>query len=347
MRRPLALGLAVVSLLVATWQAVAVEVIGVPRIEPRDERSAPAIATTRHATVVGAAGDIACEAPPNGDDAPRTCQYDDTAALLRGTGLSRVLLLGDIQYEQGEYRAFRDHFDPTWGRVFGKLAPAPGNHDHAGDPNSRPRGYFRYFGDAARGPDGLGYYSFDLGACPEDPCWHVISLDSMLCFTADGCDAPADPADPGPGERMYVWLADDLAANADRTCTLAFWHHPRFSHSTGSGATTAVAPLWDLLYAARADVVLNGHSHNYQRWRPQDPTGTRDPEAGIRQFVVGTGGRSLYAIAGGEPPENLAAAQAEAFGILRLRLKAAGFAWTWVSAPGQPAFEDAGRARCV
>ena len=147
---------------------------------------------------------------------------------------------------------------------------------------------------------------------------------------------------------MYSWLEQDLAGHPDASypCTLAYWHHPRFSFSTGSGASPAVAPLWELLHAAGADVVLNGHSHNYQRWRPMDPTGALDRTDGIRQFVVGTGGASRYAIPEGGRPPTLARAQAHAFGILRLTLKSAGYRWAWASASGQPAFEDAS-ARAV
>jgi hypothetical protein len=96
-----------------------------------------------------------------------------------------------------------------------QIAPAPGNHEYDNDPSSTPRGYFRYFGHAARGPDGLGYYSFDVGACPDDPCWHLISLNSELCFAAGGCVAAADPSDPGPGNRMHAWLAKELADHPD------------------------------------------------------------------------------------------------------------------------------------
>jgi hypothetical protein len=345
MRRLLALVVALVSLLGATWQAVSVEVIGTDQVDRRGAR--PNVSTQGHRFVIGAAGDIACPSDPRGNDAPSICQYDDTADLLEDTGLDRVLPLGDNQYDNGEYANYVDYFDPTWGRVFDLISPVPGNHEYGNDAGSRPRGYFRYFGRAVRGPDGLGYYSYDLGACPDDPCWHLIALNSELCFAAGGCDEATDPTDPGPGERMYAWLQDDLAANADRACTLAYWHHPRFSHSTGSGATSSVGPLWDLLYEAHADIVLNGHSHNYQRWAPQDPEGHRDREAGIRQFVVGTGGARHYAIAGGSPPRNLVVAQGDAFGILRIALKRTGYLWEWVSAAGQPAFEDAGRATCV
>lgn len=294
----------------------------------------------RQRLTIAAAGDIVCDGEP-GDGS--VCRYDDTADLVIDGGFARILLLGDTQYETGALAAYRSWFDDTWGRAFERLAPAPGNHEYAQDATSRPRGYFRYFGRAVKGPDGLGYYSFDLGACPDAPCWHVIALSSQLCFAPGGCDAPDDPSSPGRGERMYRWLRADLAAhpNDEYPCTLAFWHHPLFSFSTGSGATGTVRPLWELLHAARADVVLNGHSHNYQRWRPLDPDGALDRAHGIREFVVGTGGRSLYALPSSPWPHNLAAAQARAFGVLSLTLRPRSYTWRWLGVPGQPAFTDA------
>jgi len=334
--------------------ALAVSAFGAAANQPPDVR--PISRPTEHGTeapdrtryVVGAAGDIACEREALGPAAPALCQYDDTAKLVRGTGLAEVLLLGDNQYEVGSYAAYTNYFHPTWGRAFANISPVPGNHEYANDPSSRPRGYFRYFGDRVRGPDGLGYYSFDLGACPNDPCWHVIALNSELCFGVGGCGPATDPSNPGRGNRMYAWLGQDLADHPDASypCTLAYWHHPRFSFSTGSGPAASVGPLWELLHAAGADVVLNGHSHNYQRWRPMDPDGALDRTRGIRQFVVGTGGANLYALPDDDRPPNLARAQAHAFGILRLTLKLAGYRWAWASAPGQPAFEDAA-ARAV
>ncbi|MGE5459724.1 MAG: metallophosphoesterase [Solirubrobacterales bacterium] len=306
--------------------------------------SRPAVAeppmNARARLTIAAAGDIVCQGDPGSD--PSTCRYDDTADLVVGQGFTKILLLGDDQYETGAFRAFQTWFDPTWGRAFSRLAPSPGNHEYAQDPGSRPRGYFRYFGRDVKGPDGLGYYSFDIGACPDLPCWHVISLSSELCFATGGCDAPADPSNPGTGEQMYAWLQADLAThpNVDYPCTLAYWHHPLFSFSTGSGATQAVKPLWDLLYDAHAELVLNGHSHNYQRWKPQDPEGGLDRAGGIREFIVGTGGKSLYALESGPAPAHLVTAQDEAFGILKLTLGRAGYTWEWLGAAGQPAFTD-------
>ncbi|MGA9161286.1 MAG: metallophosphoesterase [Actinomycetota bacterium] len=294
---------------------------------------------------------MACASDPYGPQSPANCQYDDTANLIDRPSLTRVLTLEDNHYDRGAFDAYMSYFDPTWGRAKTNLSPAPGNHEYANDPSSRPRGYFRYFGNGVKGPDGLGYYSFDLGACPDDPCWHLISLNSELCFTAGGCGPATDPADPGPGNLMHAWLAQDLPdhPDADYPCTLAYWHHPHFSFTTGSGATGTVGPLWQLLHAASADLVLNGHSHNYQRWRPMDPNGELDRAGGIREFVVGTGGASHYPLPSGDTPDNLVSAHADAFGILRLTLMATGYRWRWVSAAGQPAFDDRSEhvVRCV
>lgn len=320
--------------------------VGPPLRAARAEAASPAGTDGR--LVVAAAGDIACASGPAGGGDPTTCQYDDTARLVAGAGLDAVLTLGDNQYDTGAYADFIASFDPTWGRARAPIMPVPGNHEYAQDPTSRPGGYFRYFGNRVKGPAGLGFYSFDLGTCPGAPCWHLVALNSELCFAPGGC-GPADSGPPGPGNRMYAWLKSDLADHPDAAypCTLAYWHHPRFSFSTASGATTAVAPLWDLLSGASADVVLNGHSHNYQRWGPQDPNGASDPRHGIREFVVGTGGASHYAIPGGTAPALLEAAQARSFGVLRLTLRANGYRWRWVTAAGQPAFSDGGHAACV
>jgi hypothetical protein len=343
-RRPLALAAAFLALLASTSGATEVRT---------SHRPAPAASAGRAdgRWVIGAAGDIACGSDANGPSRPDVCQYDDTSDLVVRTGLDEVLLLGDIQYETGAYRDFLAFFDPTWGRAFDNTSPVPGNHEYANDPSARPGGYFRYFGDAARGPRRLGFYSFDLGACPERPCWHLVALNSELCFAPGGCGPAADPENPGPGNRMYMWLRRDLARHPDSEypCTLAYWHHPRFSVSTASGPSEAVGPLWELLYDAAADVVLNGHSHNYQRWEPQSPVGVSDPERGVRQFVVGTGGASTYPIESEPSPDTLAVAQAESFGIIRITLKAHGYRWEWVTADGQPAFADAsdGQVPCV
>jgi hypothetical protein len=196
------------------------------------------------------------------------------------------------------------------------------------------------------GPDGLAYRSLDLpaGCTPRDDlCWHFIALNSELCLMSGGCGPRVEGVDPGPGTRMYEWLKDDLSThhNGKYACTLAYWHHPLFSFSTGTAPSTEVQPLWDLLYAARADVVLNADAHNYQRWEPMDPQGRGDWSRGIREFVVGTGGTRKDDLASGVWPDGLAAAQDTTFGVLQITMGEASYTWEWVSADGQPEYSDA------
>jgi len=301
--------------------------------------------------VIAAAGEIACPAPPLPDANPDACQYDDTADLIHPGELAAVLALGDNQYDNGDYEDYLSYYDAEWGRAKSITKPVPGNHEYVAPPPATPDGYLRYFGESVAGPDGQGYYSFDLGACPDRPCWHLIALNSQLCVGPGGCGPAPRGAEPSEGNEMYRWLKHDLAThpNKEYPCTLAYWHHPLFSFSMGSGATPEVKSLWGLLYASHADVILNGHSHNYQRWKPQDPAQNADPGRGIRQFVVGTGGSTKYSLQLGTWPANLVAAQDSAFGVLKITLGRSSYAWMWVSAPGQPAYSDASTrpARCT
>ena len=297
---------------------------------------------------IAAAGDIACASAPHGASDPDHCQYDATSKLLVHEGFARILALGDNQYDVGAYDAYLHYYDAWWGRVKRKTSPVPGNHEYAQDPSATPRGYFRYFGDRVKGPDALGFYSFDLpkGCTAGDSvCWHVIALSSELCFGSGGCGPATDPDNPGRGNRMYAWLKADLLAHPQSSypCTLAFWHHPLFSVSAASGGSTAIRPLWRLLYRAHADVVLNGHSHNYQRWRAVTPGGRSDPGRGIREFIVGTGGASKYPLQT-SLPRTLQLAQSRSFGVLVLHLAAEGYSWVWRTAKGQRTFRDRHRA---
>ena len=150
--------------------------------------------------VIGAAGDIACLADPYPDTKPDNCQYDDTADLL--TGLTLILALGDNQYPTGSYTGYTTYYAPTWGQYLANTNPVPGNHEYAQDPSSTPGGYFQYFGDRVKGPDGLGYYSFDVpqGCTPgQGVCWHFIALSSELCFASGGCGPHRIRPTPGWG----------------------------------------------------------------------------------------------------------------------------------------------------
>jgi hypothetical protein len=255
------------------------------------------------------AGDIA-SCSSNGDEA--------TASLLDGiTGT--VFTTGDNVYPDGTPAEFANCYDPSWGRHKSRTYPSPGNHEyHTAD----GAGYFEYFG-AAAGDPGKGYYSYDLGA------WHIIVLNSNIPFKA--------------GSAQELWLRADLAAHPG-ACSLAYWHHPRFSSGTSHGSDKSIQPLWQALYDFGADVILAGHEHNYERFAPQDPGGNPDPIRGIRQFVIGSGGFSHYPF--GVPIANSEVRNEDTFGVLKLTLHPASYSWEFIPEAGKT-FTDSGNALCV
>src|SRR5207253_5460212 len=133
----------------------------------------------------------------------------------------------------------------------------------------------------------------------------------------------------------------DLAAHP-ATCTMAIWHHPRFSSGT-HGDDLLVAPFWDALSAADADLIVNGHDHDYERFAPQTPSGALDVLGGIHEIVVGTGGAELRDFAAIKPTSVVRAAGT--FGVLVLTLHAASYDWRFVPVPGST-FTDSGSANC-
>jgi hypothetical protein len=205
----------------------------------------------------------------------------------------------------------------------------PGNHEYEPangtdcDPSQTAAGYFQYFG-AAAGEAGKGYYSFDVGS------WHLIALNSN-CFAVGGCRV---------GSPQETWLKSDLASHPN-TCTLAYWHHPRFT--SGQAEDLEVSAFWDDLYAAGADVILNGHSHSYERFAPQDPSENYDPANGMREFVAGAGGEDLEAFSRTTPLTEVRASNT--FGVLDLTLHAASYDWRFVPQQGGTFF-DSGSAFC-
>ena len=259
----------------------------------------------------------------SGDIASCVNDNDEATAQLVDGRPGTVATLGDNVYENGTTAEFANCYEPTWGRARARTRPSAGNREYN---NPGAAGYFGYFGAAAGNP-GEGYYSYDLGD------WHVIVLN-----TSDGCDVISCSA----GSAQVRWLQADLAANP-RTCTLAYWHHPLFT-SYEPTRTQAVKPFWDALYAAGADVVLSGHAHNYERFAPQSPTGQADAVNGIREFVVGVGGRSFHQITG-PPAANSEVRNANTFGILRLTLRASDYSWEFVPVAGG-SFTDAGTGSC-
>ena len=264
----------------------------------------PEASQGRAAPLIVAAGDL-CGTPTD-------CR--PTARLIGRISPRRVLALGDNAYPDGRLWQYRAYYRPNWGRFKAKTSPVPGNHDfHTPD----AQGYRDYFG--ARAP--AFYYSYNLGA------WHLIALSGDINVSAGS-----------PQER---WLRRDLARHP-RRCILAYWHEPRFTSGTVHSSDPRFGPFWRALYAARADVVLNGHVHNYERFARQSPSG-RKTRKGIREFVIGTGGIGHYA--SGRPIKHSQVQNDTAFGVLKLRLLRRSYRWKFARAAG-PKFHDSGTTRC-
>ena len=280
-------------------------------------RATAAVVGPPPSPVIAAAGDIACD---SGTATDTTCAQKATSDLLVNRGLAGVLVLGDIQYENGELANFNAYYDPTWGRVKSITYPAPGNHEY-NTPGAT--GYYSYFSSRTSLP---GYYSFDIGG------WHLIALNSN-CADVGGCDA---------GSTQTKWVEADLAAHKN-ACTLAYWHHPRFNSGATHGSDSTYQPWWQALYDAGADVVLAGHEHLYERFAPQTPAGAADAAHGIRQFTVGTGGKTHHAF--GPTAPNSEVRNNDTFGVLTLTLEPNGYVWRFVPEAGKT-FSDSGSGSC-
>ena len=310
-------GLLVLSVVIPT-QAPAQTRTTSPSDQPK---SAKVRATKKHAPertfVLVGAGDIAgCK---NLEGAKATAKLIEQ---ISGT----VFAAGDLAYERGSAEDFKNCYGPTWGRFKDRTRPALGNHEYA---NRTASAYFQYWG-AQAGPAGKGYYSYDLGD------WHIVVLNTNCdAKTLGGC-AAASPQE--------TWLKQDLAKHPN-ACVLAYGHHALFS--SGVFRKHAVHPelktLWEDLYAAHADLVLAGHEHSYERFAPQDPEGKPDPANGIREIVVGTGGRSHDLLGFATP--NSEVREWETFGVLKLTLSPGRYAWEFIPEEGKT-FHDAGSGTC-
>lgn len=268
----------------------------------------PASGRARTVTMVGA-GDIAyCGG-----------KRDTATARLLGRVGGTIFTLGDNVYDHGTRSEFKNCYDPTWGRYKKRTKPSVGNHEYY---TSGARPYYDYFGARAGNPR-KGYYAYDRGN------WHVVVLNSN-CEKV-GC---------GPSSRQAEWLRNNLSNNRSK-CTLAYFHHPLFASNASSGAGR---PFWEILYNRNADVILSGHAHSYERFAPQTPAGRKNKARGIRQFVVGTGGKPPEKPFGARPA-NSQVRNDRTSGVLRLRLRPESYAWKFIHVEGKT-FTDSGTDRC-
>ncbi|MFI8964695.1 discoidin domain-containing protein [Streptomyces sp. NPDC053493] len=257
--------------------------------------------TTGAFTVV-AAGDIAAQCTASSS----SCAHPKTAAQAQRINPTFYLTMGDNQYDDARLSDYRNYYDKTWGAFKAKTRPVPGNHETY-DPAGALAGYKSYFGAVAY-PQGKPYYSYDEGN------WHFVALDS------NSFDDPA----------QIQWLKDDLARNA-KGCVAAYFHHPLYS-SGGHGNDPVSKPVWQILYAAKADLVLNGHDHHYERFAPQDPNGKATAD-GIVEIVGGMGGAEPYPIETVQP--NSQKRISGPYGVLKLDFTDTTYSWQYVGTDGQ------------
>ena len=277
----------------------------------RPDPAAPVTAPVAGPATILAAGDIA------------TCNGtadEATARLLDRPGT--IVAVGDLAYPEGSWTDFLECYGPSWGRYAARTRPVIGNHEYGSGSDDAFLAYFHGQGPVA----GRTWYAFDIGS------WRAYLLDSD-CAEIGGC---------GPTSPEGRWLAADLAAHP-QACSIAFMHHPRFS-SGHHGDDLAVKPLWQLLYAGHAEIVVSGHDHDYERFGLMTPDGRRAPGRGTREFVVGTGGAPLRPFIGAVRA-NSRASNDRTHGILELRLGAAGYTWRFIPVAGST-FTDRGSGTC-
>lgn len=273
--------------------------------------STPTTSPTPTPVILIGAGDIAyCGNEHLGDE--------ETATLLERFPQATIFTAGDNVQGVGVRAEYLNCFAPTWGRFFDRLYPSPGNHDYmteAGAP------YYEYFGNRA-GPAELGYYSYDLGE------WHIVALNSNCNNIACGSES-----------HQAAWLREDLA-NSEKKCTLLYWHHPRWSSGV-AGGTGSVSTFWRIAVEFGAEIVVNGHDHDYERFAPMDGDGLPDP-AGVRQFVAGTGGTYLRQFT--ETKLNSDVRYNQSHGVLKFELYPGHYTWEFISTSG--IFTDRGTSDC-
>lgn len=298
-----------------------------PRAQPTPPPAeAPAeLSALTGASILIAAGDIA-ECGSQADE--RTAILVDS--LLKADSAAgvedRVAALGDNAYPRGAAEDYVRCFTPSWGdsnkSIMKVIRPTPGNHEHVSE-MATP--YYVYFGDRAGSPR-RGYYSYDLGD------WHIVVLNSeMLVNSGFSADETAE---------QLKWLENDLARNR-KTCSLAYWHHPRWS-SGWHGSDPRIDAFWQPLYNGGVDVILNGHDHHYERFVLLNPAGAPDGARGMAEFVVGTGGGRLRGLTRRAPNSDFRL-QGH-FGVLKLTLGADQYQWAFLDTEGR--VWDPGAGRC-
>lgn len=262
----------------------------------------PSDTTVAGSVVLVGAGDIS------------TCDNnnDEATAKLLDDIPGTVIVLGDNVYIDGTYSEFTDCYHPTWGRHKNRTRPVPGNHEYF---TPEATGYFQYFNNV------LSYYAYDLGE------WRIYALNSEIDVSSTGA--------------QVQWLKNDLAANP-RLCVLAYWHRPLWSSRYEDGSDVTYQSLWKILHDGGAELVINGHIHNYERFKEMNAEGVA-ASPGLREIVAGTGGVNLDGYVTSLPTSEVR--NASTYGVLKLILSPTHYSWQFIPVPGQT-FNDNGSTNC-
>lgn len=255
-----------------------------------------------------------------GDGADGAMYAGNVTDLVASWNPNMFLYLGDV-YEDGTATEFRNWYGTSntyYGRFRSITNPIIGNHEYS--PGGLADGYFDYWDNVPR------YYSYDAAD------WHFIALDSN-CGLIPVCAV---------GQAEYQWVKNDLSTH-NNICTIAYFHHPVFNVGP-EGYGTRMNDIWALMAQYGVDIVLTGHDHNYQRWKPLDGSGAVST-TGITQFVAGGGGHgtqqfitsdSRLAIGFDTTPA--------AFGALRFQLNPYGAGYQYINTAGK--MLDSGSIAC-
>ncbi|MCW2762234.1 MAG: hypothetical protein JWR85_2435 [Marmoricola sp.] len=280
----------------------------------RPGTNAYSVASHPRTVRVVAVGDIACE--PGRPVEWTRCRQAATAALAQQLRPDLVLTLGDHQYEKGTLAEYDRSYAQSWGALLSRTRPALGNHEYG---IAGASGYYTYFRSRQPGPP--GYYRVAARR------WNIYVLNS-------NCDQVSCRAEAR-------WLNAQMKVHPSK-CSLVTMHHPRYSSGREHGNTVAVKPLWKAAYRHRNELVLSGHDHDYERFRPMNARGQIKRRRGMVEFVVGTGGKNLYHL--GTRQRGSVYYQAQTPGVLFLALYRRAYSWSFRSIAGTVL--DSGSRRC-
>ena len=282
---------------------------------PADTATPAVTATPSEIDLIGAGEIVQCGEPGAIATAKLLAQFPGATIFTAGNNIDHL----------GTPKEFKNCFGPTWGQFKNNIHPAIGQMEY-NMKNPPAYAYFDYFGAAAGTPQ-QGWYSYDLGG------WHIVVLNSE-CARVGGCET---------GSPQELWLKADLAAHPTR-CSIAVWHSPRFYAALAEGLP-AFKDVWQDLYDAGVELVVNAQFHYYARYAPLDPSGQLDEAKGIQEFIVGTGG--AIPLAKGSPTcsGNCKVLNNTTFGVLKLTLHPASYDWAFLPEAGKT-FTDTGTAQC-